>query len=358
MTDLSSTLAGVRKRIQNATKRGLNEQNTKASLIEPVLRALGWDVEDFDEVVREFRVKKRDKPVDYGLLTVRQPRLFIEAKALGANLDDRRWANQIMGYAAVAGVEWIVLTDGDEYRIYNSHAPVEVERKLFRAVRVSEGSGDVEKTLELLSKPRLEENRIEVLWRAQFVDRQVEAALESLFSSDNDMLIVNHVASQAKDLSVEEIRDSLRRCRVALDFPLLLEAPGSARSAKKRRAKAQKKAVQGRKKPKEVAGTISDLLRAGLIPPNASLVRTYKGRELRASIEADGRIRFGRKLYDSPSQAAGAARASIIGTGPGEKLPPTNGWTFWRVEGHGPKALELGDYRSRLSGGDGAEAAG
>ena len=62
--------------------------------------------------------------------------LFVEAKALGGNLNDRRWANQIMGYAAVAGVEWVVLTNGDEYRIYNSHATVPVEQKVFRTTDV------------------------------------------------------------------------------------------------------------------------------------------------------------------------------------------------------------------------------
>ena len=63
----------------------------------------------------------------------REAVLFIEAKALDENLDDRRWAGQIIGYAMQAGVEWVVLTNGDEYRIYNAHAPVAFEGKLFRS---------------------------------------------------------------------------------------------------------------------------------------------------------------------------------------------------------------------------------
>ena len=57
MTTLAATLQEVRQRVQRAGKKPLNEQNTKATLIEPVLRALGWDVEDIEEVVREFRLK-------------------------------------------------------------------------------------------------------------------------------------------------------------------------------------------------------------------------------------------------------------------------------------------------------------
>src|SRR5436190_17249853 len=208
MAPLAKTLAEVRRRIASA-KRGLNEENTKATLIEPVLRALGWDVEDVDEVVREYRTKSRDKPVDYGLLALRTPRLFVEAKGLGGDLLDRRWTNQIMGYAAVAGVRWIVLTDGNEYRIYNSHAPVHVDDKLFRAVRIDAGHSGVEEILGLLAKDQLSENRIEELWRTQFVDRQVHAALDRIFTDEGELLIVNAVLGRADTLTAEEIRESL-----------------------------------------------------------------------------------------------------------------------------------------------------
>lgn len=46
---LAQTIAEVRKRITSAGARGLNEQNTKATLIEPFLWAIGWDTDDVDE---------------------------------------------------------------------------------------------------------------------------------------------------------------------------------------------------------------------------------------------------------------------------------------------------------------------
>ena len=63
MTTLAAALEEVRRRIRRIGQASINEENTKATLIEPVLRALGWDVEDLDEVQREFRLKSRDKPV-------------------------------------------------------------------------------------------------------------------------------------------------------------------------------------------------------------------------------------------------------------------------------------------------------
>ena len=41
------------------------------------------------------------------------------------------------------GVRWCLLTNGDEYRIYNSHAAVDVDEKLFRIVQVSESDTKV-----------------------------------------------------------------------------------------------------------------------------------------------------------------------------------------------------------------------
>ena len=55
---LAPTLRLVKQRIaKHRGDRTFNEQNTKASLIEPVLRALGWDPNDPDEVYREYKPK-------------------------------------------------------------------------------------------------------------------------------------------------------------------------------------------------------------------------------------------------------------------------------------------------------------
>jgi hypothetical protein len=277
MPTLAATLDEVRKRISKLGSKGLNEQNTKATLIEPVLRALGWDVEDIEEVVREYRRSSKDKPVDYGLLALRMPKLFVEAKGLGENLDDRRWANQIMGYAAVAGVAWIVLTDGDEYRIYNAQAPVPVEEKLFRTLRVSEGSQVLEQTLALLAKGELAENRIDVLWRAQFVDRQVKDALDQLFSAENDMLLVNYVAGKVKSLTADEVRASIARCKVGFDFPVHITPPTLPEKIRAKTDPAK------RENPSNPTGVnVQSLLAAGLLSPPVSLFREYREQTLRA----------------------------------------------------------------------------
>ena len=81
-------------RLERLGGKPLGEQDTKAALISPVLRALGWDVEDVEQVRHEYRHQGSDRPVDYALLLSRVPQWFVEAKGNGENLSDRRWAGQ------------------------------------------------------------------------------------------------------------------------------------------------------------------------------------------------------------------------------------------------------------------------
>lgn len=43
---LQQAIQTATERIRKFQDRGMGEQNTKASLIEPILEALGWDVRD------------------------------------------------------------------------------------------------------------------------------------------------------------------------------------------------------------------------------------------------------------------------------------------------------------------------
>ena len=93
---LIDALPKLKNRIQKIQNRrdNIGEQNTKAALIDPLLSALGWDVEDIDEVSREYKRKPQDNPVDYALFMLKSPRLFVEAKDLGKDLGDRKWISQ------------------------------------------------------------------------------------------------------------------------------------------------------------------------------------------------------------------------------------------------------------------------
>ncbi len=71
-----------------------------------------------------------------------------------------------------AGVEWVALSDGNEYRLYKSHAKVPVEEKLFRIIQVADAATQPAETLGLLSKSQLQDHLIDQYWKTEFVDRK------------------------------------------------------------------------------------------------------------------------------------------------------------------------------------------
>jgi hypothetical protein len=335
MKELIDVLQTVKQRIDRYGSNGINEQDTKATLLQPVLRALGWDVEDLEEVQREYKIRKQDKPVDYSLFLLRTPCLFVEAKALGQNLDDRKWANQIMGYAGVAGVGWVVLTDGNEYRLYNSHAAVPIDEKLFRTVRVSDDPAKSADTLLLLSKKRMQENEINVLWKAHFVDRQVQAAVSELFSATPDTQIIRLLGKKLTSLTPKDIRTSLQRASISFNFPVRPSGDGKRSEARifngeeVNSRKAKPNAAKGRFAKLGIAKShvLSVLIERGLLKRQEELSGDYFGKSLSARIADDGKVEFRGTKYQSPSAAGAAAKQSVTG-----KFMATDGWSFWHYK--------------------------
>lgn len=355
MIDLDAVLGTVRDRIGRYHAQSIGEQDTKATLIVPVLRALGWDVEDLEDVKLEYKRRSADNPVDYALFLLREPRLFIEAKQLGSRLDDPRWANQFLTYAMSAGVEWVALTDGDEYRLYNSHAAVPVERKLFRTVRISEPDSRPGDTLRLLSKSDLQDHLIDQYWKSEFVDRQLGDTLRALFAPEPDPSLVRLVGTRAPSLSKADIRASLARLRPTFDFPVVVpratpvKDPAPAARTSSRAAKPDLSSPQGTQDGTPWRHvTLDQLVGSGLVKPPVRLERRYKGTVVTATIEAPDRIMVGKDSYDSLSTAAGMARKAIIGETPGRRYPQTNGWTFWQIRQGDGTLRELDALRREL----------
>jgi len=276
--DLRSVVALVRRRIRRFRERkeAIGEENTKATLIDPILSALGWDLHEIEEVRHEYRRKPKDNPVDYAFFLMRTPRWFLEAKALEKDPNDHKWKIQTLTYATAAGVQWCVLTNGDEYHLYNSHATVHVDDKLLRAVKISDADQEecLLATLGLLSKDKMGENAINALWKAHFIDRRVKATLKQAVD-DQDASLVRLIRKKLKDLAPSDIRESLKRADMRIDFPVVTTPP-------KPPPVAPVKPGREGKTPKMLGVTIQDLIRAGHVEPPVKLVSDYKGTTLTA----------------------------------------------------------------------------
>jgi len=104
------------EKLSDAEKKRYNEQQTKDHFIRPLFEALGWDFEE--EVWPETDVS--GKRVDYALKIEGITKFYIEAKPISANLDEERWAEQAINYSWHKSVPWVILTDFEAIKVFNT----------------------------------------------------------------------------------------------------------------------------------------------------------------------------------------------------------------------------------------------
>lgn len=105
------------------------EEETKAKLITPFVQALGWDKFDNSEFQLEYTDGKTDRRVDYALFPPDKdsPAVLVEAKQFGTNLDEKE--PQIYDYLRTFAAEWGVLTNGEEFYLYQNSTDEELPSK-------------------------------------------------------------------------------------------------------------------------------------------------------------------------------------------------------------------------------------
>ena len=90
------------------------EEATKQGAVLPILRQLGWDCFNLEEVSPEFNVG--NGRVDYCLLINQKKRVFLEVKRASENLESHE--KQLLEYSFTEGIDLAVLTNGLVWWIY------------------------------------------------------------------------------------------------------------------------------------------------------------------------------------------------------------------------------------------------
>lgn len=246
---LKDTIAEVLSKAAElrAAKSGGNEANTKALLIEPMLRALGWDTADLNQVEREHRVYDNTS-LDYALKIDGQARLFVEAKGVAKDLGDKSFIAQAINYANNEGVLWCVLTNGLSYRVYKTNEPVGMEQKLLFEIDLEEASGDdapeIAQSLTLIGRQALIDGDLDIWGERVFTDVRVRQALANLVNDPpRGFLKAVRDTVGAPEVSSESLRESLAR---VLDVASTGSIP-RGRSGAGRKAVGRGKESQGAK---------------------------------------------------------------------------------------------------------------
>jgi len=217
MNKLIQTIELMRGKLDGLRRRGLKETQTRISVVDPILEALGWDVRDPDEVESEYTTVD-GKSVDYALKLNKKAVLFIEAKTLDDPLNDVKAITQVVGYAANAGIASCVLTNGVTWKIYRSMEKCSAPEKLMYEVNLAPKDSEgmtVQQLAERLwrfSCDEIAKGTLDDLGEQTFTDGKVRKALNGMMS-EPPRKFLNLIRSALRDesLTPQRIKQSLAR---------------------------------------------------------------------------------------------------------------------------------------------------
>ncbi len=217
MNAIISCIESLRMRLDRHRKDDLKEYPTRTIFIDPLLQALGWDIRDPDEVELEYPTID-GKSVDYAPKINRKPVLFIEAKQLKDPLTDVKSITQVVGYAANAGIEWCILTNGVTYKVYHSTEKVEAPDKLLFEISLdpkeTEGMSiqQVGERFARFSRDAMAKGLLDEIGEQVFTTGKIRKALDKLFMEPPSSLIrLIHSTIGDDTIKPTQVKKALKR---------------------------------------------------------------------------------------------------------------------------------------------------
>ena len=217
MGALIKCIENLRMKLDKHRKDDLKEYPTRTIFVDPLLNALGWDYRDPDEVELEYPTID-GKSVDYAPKINHKPVLFIEAKPLNDPLTVVKSITQVVGYAANAGVEWCILTNGVTYKVYHSTEKAEAPKKLLFEISLNpketEGMSiqQVAEHFERFSRDAMVKDILDEIGEQIFTTGKIRKALDKLFMDPPDTLI-KLIRSTIEDDTIKptQVKKALKR---------------------------------------------------------------------------------------------------------------------------------------------------
>jgi len=218
------------EKVGNSLKN-YTEQDTKNGFIEPLFKALGWDVSDRNEVSLEDHIKGSGRS-DYNFRINSITQFYLEAKNMKVDLDDEKFSFQAINYSWNKGVTYAVLTDFEGVKVFNAQRidKTDLMDKLVFELTYDKYISDFE-TLWLLSKDSFQkktldeyaekigkkEKSIQVATVIKKINEDIQDCREWLtkeFKSWNEEL---NLSKDMIDEGVQKLLDRLIFLRVAED---------------------------------------------------------------------------------------------------------------------------------------------
>jgi len=223
--ELKKLIDKYNKLVESGKLKSYNEEMTKKDFILPLFRALGWDIENGDEVTAEEKVSRGR--VDYAFRIGGIPKLFIEAKAIKVDLDRVEFAEQAINYAWHKGATWAILTDFEGVKVFNAEwKSVNPLQNMFFSISYHQFLDRFDQLL-LLSRESLENGLIDKeaeKWGKKAKKVPVDKQLLSDMTKFRELLTKNILKHNSeKSLTGDELDEAVQRIIDRLIFIRTLE---------------------------------------------------------------------------------------------------------------------------------------
>lgn len=215
--DAKKQLSEIVERFSTVLKDGkeskFSEADVSSKFILPFLEALGWDTKNIDQV-KEQR-STLSGPVDYALLINRKPRLLLELKRFSEKLDGYRevrgrketFPEQATRYAWHLKVEWVVLTNFKEIRLYNAYYRKPADGLRLR-MNFTQFVNKIEQ-LWILSHPSVKAGELDKIEKKADRKNINEAILEDLLGIRS--LLSEKISEENASLPIATVREAVQK---------------------------------------------------------------------------------------------------------------------------------------------------
>jgi hypothetical protein len=213
-SDAKARLATAMKRFQKPLAdligRDANEGDTRLLMTDFICDGPGYD--KYSDLTTEYQVK--GEFTDYGVRIDKQLVAFVEVKRITTKLDAKH-LRQVEMYAVNEGVEWMILTNGKNWKVYHLSPgmPAQIDVALDIDLNADDASGFFYLTRESLKRRQIDE-----LWRAARATSPKSMA-QVLLSEPVIAAVQRELKRQASHaVSPDEIAELLRAGRRAECF--------------------------------------------------------------------------------------------------------------------------------------------
>jgi len=179
-TNLRSAISVAIQDIAQVDERGMamNEAMTEMIVIDKFLSALGYNPWD---IHKQSVVDGIGNIPDYTILPNTEQQWFLEVKKWRLPLTPKE-ASQTVTYASNQGKRWAVLTNGDEWRVFDAYSNGHLTQKCIMSLP-SISHPDAILFFELLAKASMMENKLAAFYRTRIIHEAVIAELSDISSN-------------------------------------------------------------------------------------------------------------------------------------------------------------------------------